>query len=62
MIKLILIPVFLMFLSACSDSVEPIKVEKSQQHSKKPYEKNAVDAVGVAEGKKQVSPNGRPSY
>jgi len=58
---LLLIPALLMLLSACSDSVEPIKVEKSQ-HSKKPYEKNAIDAAGVAEGKKQVSPNGRPAY
>ncbi|MDQ7058799.1 MAG: hypothetical protein Q9N62_10390 [Ghiorsea sp.] len=61
MIKLLLIPAVFMLLSACSDSIEPIKVEKSQ-HSKKPYEQNAIDAAGVAEGKDQVSPNGRPAY
>lgn len=61
MIKLLLIPALFMLLSACSDSIEPIKVEKSQ-HSKKPYEQNAIDAAGVAEGKNQVSPNGRPAY
>jgi len=61
MIKLLLIPAVFMLLSACSDSIEPIKVEKSQ-HSKKPYEQNAIDAAGVAEGKNQVSPNGRPAY
>jgi len=61
MIKLLLIPAVFMLLSACSDSIEPIKVEKSQ-HSKKPYEQNAIDAAGVAEGKEQVSPNGRPAY
>ncbi len=58
---LLLIPALLMLLSACSDSIEPIKVEKNQ-HSKKPYEQNAIDAAGVAEGKNQVSPNGRPAY
>ncbi len=61
MIKLLLIPALFMLLSACSDSIEPIKIEKSQ-HSKKPYEQNAIDAAGVAEGKEQVSPNGRPAY
>lgn len=61
MIKLLLIPALFMLLSACSDSIEPIKIEKSQ-HSKKPFEQNAIDAAGVAEGKNQVSPNGRPAY
>ncbi|HID37643.1 MAG TPA: hypothetical protein EYP39_09785 [Ghiorsea sp.] len=61
MIKLLLIPALFTLLSACSDSIEPTKLEKSQ-HSKKPYEQNAIDAAGVAEGDEQVSPNGRPAY
>jgi len=61
MIKILLIPALLMLFSACSDSVEPIKVKKGE-YTQKPYEQNAVDAVGVAEGNKQVSPNGRPAY
>jgi len=61
MIKLLLIPALFILLSACSDSIEPTKLEKSQ-HSKKPYEQNAIDAAGVAEGDEQVSPNGRPAY
>lgn len=50
----------LLLLAACDDGVEPVKVDKP--HVEKPYEKNAVDAVGVAEGKNQVSPNGRPAH
>ncbi|WP_038248124.1 hypothetical protein [Ghiorsea bivora] len=61
MIRILLIAALLVLFSACSDSVEPIKVEKGE-HTQKPYEQNAVDAVGVAEGDKQVSPNGRPAY
>ncbi|MDQ7005319.1 MAG: hypothetical protein Q9N67_10540 [Ghiorsea sp.] len=51
----------LFFLAACSESIEPIKLEKSERTAK-PYEQNAIDAAGVAEGKEQVSPNGRPAY
>jgi len=47
-------------LAACSESVEPAKVDAP--HAKHPYEKNAVDTVGVAKGSKQISPNGRPAY
>ena len=54
-----LLPCFLL-LTACDDGITPVKVDKPQ--AEKPYEKNAVDAVGVAEGNKQVSPNGRPAY
>ena len=46
-------------LSACDDGVQAVKVEG---HAKKPFEQNAVDAAGVAEGDEQVSPNGRPAY
>ncbi|MDQ6984435.1 MAG: hypothetical protein Q9M44_06940 [Ghiorsea sp.] len=59
MIKYILPLAFL--LAACSESIEPIKLEKSERTAK-PYEQNAIDAAGVAEGKEQVSPNGRPAY
>ena len=51
----------LLLLAACSESIEPIKLEKSERTAK-PYEQNAIDAAGVAEGKEQVSPNGRPAY
>jgi len=48
------------FFSACSDdSITPVKVDG---HSKKAYEENAVDTVGVAKGNKKISPNGRPAY
>lgn len=60
MIKLLL-PALLLLFASCSDSIEPVKLEKSQ-HTKKPFEQNAIDAAGVAEGKEQVSPNGRPAY
>jgi hypothetical protein len=49
-----------LLLAACDDGITPEKINKPQ--AEKPYEKNAVDAVGVAKGNKQVSPNGRPSY
>ena len=41
----------------CGESVEPVKVEG---HAPKAFEKNATDAVGVAEGDEQVSPFGKP--
>ena len=46
-------------LSACGESVEPTKVEG---HKQKAFEKNATDAVGVAEGDKKVSPFGKPAH
>lgn len=49
----------LLFVMGCSESVEPVKVEG---HEKKAFEKNAIDAAGVAQGDEQVSPNGRPAY
>jgi len=59
MIKLMLIA-SLFVLMSCGESVDPIKVDNPQART--PYEKNAVDAVGVAEGDQQVSPHGRPAY
>lgn len=59
--KLILSLFLMMYLVSCGDSVEPVKVEKSAS-SQKPYQQNATDAVGVAEGDKQVSPFGKPSH
>lgn len=46
-------------LVACDGGVQATKVEG---HGQKPYEQNAVDAAGVAEGDEQISPNGRPAY
>jgi len=57
--RLLMIPILLM-LAACSESVEPAKIDAP--HAQQPYEKNAVDTVGVAKGTKQISPNGRPAY
>ncbi|MDX8382152.1 MAG: hypothetical protein R8M14_08595 [Ghiorsea sp.] len=55
-----LLVLFLFTLASCSESVEPAKIDAP--HTKHPYEKNAVDTVGVAKGSKQISPNGRPAY
>jgi len=49
----------LFLLSACGESVQPEKVAAPIQQS---YQQNATDAVGVAEGDKQVSPFGKPAH
>ena len=49
----------MLFLMGCEDSVQPVPVEP---HEKQAFEKNATDAVGVAEGDKQVKPFGKPAY
>lgn len=59
MSKYIVLLAALVFMNGCEDS---LKVEKVQGHSTQPYTQNAVDAAGVAEGDKQISPNGRPAY
>jgi len=46
-------------LAGCGDSVQPEKTAGAQE---RPYEKNAMDTVGVAEGDKQVSPFGKPAH
>ena len=46
-------------LAACGDSVQPEKTDTVQN---KPFEKNAMDTVGVAEGDEQVSPYGKPAH
>lgn len=50
--------VLCVLLSACGDSVKPQKTTGVQPQ---PYDKNATDAVGVAQGDKQVSPFGKPA-
>jgi len=49
----------MLLLAGCGDSVQPEKTTGAQPE--KPYENNAVDAVGVADGNKQVSPFGKPA-
>lgn len=48
-----------LLLAACGDSVQPEKTDAVQS---KPFERNAMDAVGVAEGDEQVSPYGKPAH
>jgi len=48
-----------LFLTACEESIQPIKVEG---HKPKAYEQNPTDAVGVAEGDQQISPFGKPAH
>lgn len=49
----------LLLLLGCEDSIQTTPVAS---HEKQAYEKNATDAVGVAEGDEQVSPYGKPAY
>lgn len=48
-----------LMLAACGESVQPQKTDAVQA---KPFENNATDAAGVAEGDKQVSPFGKPAH
>jgi len=45
--------------AACGETVQPEKVDGTAD---KVYESNAFDAVGVADGNKQVSPFGKPAH
>jgi len=58
-----LLPLNLVFctllLAACGESVQPVKTEAP---APKPFESNATDAVGVADGDTQVSPFGKPAH
>ncbi len=58
MIRIAFIAVLLL-LAGCEESIQPTPVPTQE---KKAFEKNAIDAVGVAEGDKQVSPFGKPSH
>ncbi|MES0371881.1 MAG: hypothetical protein ABUK11_06335 [Mariprofundaceae bacterium] len=49
----------LFLLAGCEESVQPTPIPASE---KKVFEKNATDAVGVAEGDEQVSPFGKPAH
>ncbi len=57
MLRTMFICVFI--LSACGETVQPEQVATPEQKS---YQQNATDAVGVAEGSKQVSPFGKPAH
>ena len=57
LIPLLILP--LLAISGCGDSVEPTQVPPK---AKKVFEKNAIDAAGVAEGDEQVSPYGKPAH
>ncbi len=49
----------LLLLAGCEESIQPTPVPTKE---KKAFEKNAIDAAGVAEGDEQVSPFGKPSH
>ena len=49
----------LLLLTGCEESIQPMPVPTKE---KKAFEKNAIDAAGVAEGDEQVSPFGKPSH
>lgn len=55
-----IVTISLLFLiTGCEESVQPKPIPASE---KKVFEKNATDAVGVAEGDEQVSPFGKPAH
>ena len=58
MLRILLAASFFL-ISGCEDTTEPTPVAPRE---KKAFEKNAVDAAGVAEGDEQVSPFGKPAY
>lgn len=57
--KVLALSMLPLFLLSCGESVEPTPVPPK---AKQAYEKNAMDAAGVAEGDEQVSPFGRPAH
>ncbi len=58
MIRIAFIAILLL-LAGCEKSIQPTPVPGKE---KKIFEKNAIDAAGVAEGDEQVSPFGKPSH
>jgi hypothetical protein len=58
MIRIAFITILLL-LTGCEESIQPTPVPTKE---KKVFEKNAIDAAGVAEGDEQVSPFGKPSH
>ncbi|NOR72655.1 MAG: hypothetical protein GQ467_02100 [Mariprofundaceae bacterium] len=58
MIRIALVTMLLLF-AGCEESIQPTPVPTKE---KKVFEKNAIDAAGVAEGDEQVSPFGKPAY
>lgn len=52
------LPLFI--LSACNESVMPTPVDSPE--IQQVFRNNATDAVGVADGDKQVSPFGKPAH
>ena len=49
----------LFLIVSCDAAIEPTPVPPKE---KKAFEKNAIDAAGVAEGDEQVSPFGKPAH
>ncbi|MCF7821516.1 MAG: hypothetical protein K9M17_03620 [Mariprofundaceae bacterium] len=58
MLRVILIAGAFLF-AGCEDGIQPTPVSTKE---KKVFEKNAIDAAGVAEGDEQISPFGKPSH
>lgn len=58
MLRIIVI-LSLFFVAGCEESIQPKPVAPAE---KKAFEKNPIDAAGVAEGDEQVSPFGKPSH
>lgn len=56
--KLLIFSLLSIFLLSCGESVEPTPVPPKPKQA---FEKNAMDAAGVAEGDEQVSPFGKPA-
>jgi len=56
---MLILSISTIFLISCGESVEPTPVPPKPKQA---YEKNAIDAAGVAEGDEQVSPFGKPAH
>ncbi len=56
---ILILSLFSIFLTSCAESVETTPVPPKPKQA---FENNAIDAAGVAEGDKQVSPFGKPAH